>query len=584
MQWWNFQDTTFLIFFIVIVSSFAFLLFYVVTFILSYRFKLKRQLEIGGETSTVRIYNIDFKNNSVVFFDRRSLNQKKKITLAQFYHRFSDEDADKVRNWLYAICVENRTVNDFIEVDMVSSRGRSIYFSVLKKIKFDPKVGLLHLESHLMKYIVPHVNSATHNKQKHTKGLLTNGEMRTLVLKQKSASGYTFCIRFFYIGSKDNGYDRIGKVTISNLKNVVYEFMYSRRPRQIIDESPNELFLFDLTINDKDKAIKLVASIVHELKKTIGIMGYEEDISFAIGAVENVQYYQDFDAIIKTSQLACIYSQQHNLTSYFYTRSSKLILSETGKYSQEISRLLKPNNLKLTFRAIVDANKGKIIGYFNDVIAPESPFTNYMEMSKYSAKVHRNKEFYAFVSKKIISKFTNENNNGTKLFMQTSLTDISFINEVFGQIPNINNSHVVLVFYERDFDEEDNDYNSIYQMFETIKKYNVEVALLLHDQNLLLEPEIYSNFDYFVIGSSMVKEIKKSNSKRLSIHTLVEQLLKYKKPIIATDIEGWQAIELIVNSGIAYLSSEVISPSSSMLLSLDKKKIDKLVTMSNNYL
>ncbi|HOZ02522.1 MAG TPA: hypothetical protein PKV57_01765, partial [Bacilli bacterium] len=70
---------------------------------------------------------------------------------------------------------------------------------------------------------------------------------------------------------------------------------------------------------------------------------------------------------------------------------------------------------------------------------------------------------------------------------------------------------------------------------------------------------------------------------RLSIHTLIEQLLKYNRPIIATDLEGWQAIELIIKSGVTIVSSETISPSNDMLLPVEKKKMEKLIAMDDNF-
>ena len=207
-----------------------------------------------------------------------------------------------------------------------------------------------------------------------------------------------------------------------------------------------------------------------------------------------------------------------------------------------------------------------------------------MEMSKYSAKVHRNKEFFAFVSKNVISTYASEKHDShAKLFMPVSLSDIDFMYDALMQIPNLKNCPLVLVFEERDFDEEDVDFASIKHLFESLKKEHIYLGLIMHDQNLLLDPEIYTNFDYFVVGSSMIKEIRKSKFTRLSIHTLVEQLLKYKKPIIANDVEGWQALELIVNSGIEYVSSETISSSSPLLLPLDKRKAERLKQLSMKY-
>ncbi len=582
MDIWNFADYRFVIFFTIMVVLLALTGLVISSFVISRKKEYTIEKNIKKEANTIVVYVVDFKNSSVLFFNRSAIHVKNKITLSQFYLRFNSTDIEKLKEWLYAICVENRSVDDFIEVDMVTSKSKNHYYSLLRKIKYDQATGYLHLESHLMKYTSPN-NVAVHKARGIESGHVTQETMKELVEKQKSLSGYTFCIRFFYIRNQIVNDDKIDKVIAASLKNVVYRFcVKSKTPRQIIDETNSEIILFDLTINDKEKAMKLLANVSHELRKKISIGGYNDTVGFAIGVVDNAQYYQDYSTMIRTSQQACIYAQQHDLSSYFYTRSNKLILSETGKYSQEITRLLKPGILKYTFRAIVDAASGNTIGFFNYVNEPISPFKNFMEMSKYSAKVHRNKEFFAFVCKNIMATYSSEKlNNNDSLFMHVSLSDVDFLYEIISTQLQINKCPLVLVFSERDFDEEESGSTSIYELVGKLRKHNVKFALDMHDQNLLLEPQIYTNFDYFIVGSSMVKEIRKSKSIRLSIHTLVEQLLKYKKPIIATDMEGWQSIELIVNSGITLLSSETIAPSNAMIRPLDKKIVEKLKSIAS---
>ena len=584
MIWWDFTNQQFIIFFTLVVSVVVLISFLITTFSLSNAHISQNANSISREGKSVRIYIIDLKNNNVIYFTRNDLKNKERISLSQFYLFFSEKSVDKLKNWIYGICIENRALSDYIEVDIVSRKSKKNYYSILKKVKFDSKVGLLHLESHIMVYTSPSTVAIKRNRGVLV-GHVNKEDVKKLIEKQKNLTGYTFCTRFFYRRSQVTIQDKVENVIIATLKNVIYKFaLTTNKPRQIIDEPGNEIVLFDLSMSDKEKAVTLVANMCHEIKKVMGIEGYEDNIGFAIGIVENAQYYQDFNAIYKTAEQACIYAEQHQLESYFYTRSNKLILSETGKYSQEISRLLLPNTLRYSFRAIINANKGMVVGYYNSIKAPESPFSNFMEMSKYSAKVHRNKEFFAFVSKNVISIYASEKHSErAKLFMPVSLTDISFIHETIVQIPQLKECPLVLVFEERDFDEEEIDSASIKHLFESIKREGIYLALLMHDQNLLLDPEIYPNFDYFLVDNKMLKEIRKSKFTRLSIHTLVEQLLKYKKPIIANDVEGWQAIELIVNSGIEYISSETISPSSHMILPLDKRKVERLKSISQSY-
>lgn len=584
MAWWDFSNQQFVVFFSLVMTVIVLINLLIGTFAWSNARILANNYSITREGKSVRIYIIDLKNNNVIYFTRNDLKNKQRISLSQFYLFFNEKSVDKLKNWIYGICIENRVLSDYIEADIVSRRSKKSYYSILKKVKFDSKVGLLHLESHIMVYTSPSSEAIKRNRGVLV-GHVNKEDVKKLIEKQKNLTGYTFCTRFFYRRSQVAIQDKVESIIIATLKNVVYKFaVATSKSRQIIDEPGNEIVLFDLLMSDKEKAVNLVANMCHEIKQVMGIEGYEENIGFAIGVVENAQYYQDFNAIYKTAEQACIYAEQHQLESYFYTRSNKLILSETGKYSQEISRLLRPNVLRYSFRAIINANKGTVIGYYNSIKAPESPFSNFMEMSKYSAKVYRNKEFFAFVSKNVISIYASEKHNEkAKLFMPVSLTDINFMHEIIVQIPQLKNCPLVLVFEERDFDEEEVDSASIKHLFDSIKREGISLGLLMHDQNLLLDPEIYPNFDYFIIDNKMLKEIRKSKFTRLSIHTLVEQLLKYKKPIIANDVEGWQAIELIVNSGIEYISSEAISPSSHMILPLDKRKVERLTSISQSY-
>ena len=109
------------------------------------------------------------------------------------------------------------------------------------------------------------------------------------------------------------------------------------------------------------------------------------------------------------------------------------------------------------------------------------------------------------------------------------------------------------------------------------------LALLLNDKDLLLDDAVYFLFDYFIVGSAMLSTIRKNNRIRLSTYTLIESLLKYNKDIIATDLESWQSVELIIESGISLISSEVIAPSNDMLLPLEKKKMEKVASMAIKY-
>ena len=415
-------------------------------------------------------------------------------------------------------------------------------------------------------------------------GVVKRSEMAAIINKNKSLRGYTFAIRFFYIKQKVLSNDKIERYMIMSLKNEIYPFASSRKyQRQIIDSSDNELILFDIRLNSKEEAMLLANSIAHTLKKFIGVNGFASSINFSIGVVENANFYQDFESIVSKAQEACISAQQNNQPITLYQKSIGQYV-ELNKFAEQIDQLMEEGKMRYLFRPIVDVSRKKTIGYFEYVKAYNSPFTTFAEISKYAAKVGKNRKLFALVANKVITKFDSEKQDDKlRLFFHVSLVDLDNMIEILPQIPNTYNIHLVLVFDEQEINEAS---NQIDLLIDTMKKLHVqhyELALSMKDKNLLLDDSVYYTFDYFIAGAAMIGEIKKNNRIRLSIHTLIEQLLKYNRPIIATDLEGWQAIELIIKSGITKLSSEVISASNDMLLPVESKKMDKLAAMDNSF-
>lgn len=561
----------------------CFVVFLVLTYIFSSRRDQKYDKRIKAESTTLRIYIIDVKNNKVTYFNRSDLKSKREIDMTTFYSHFHINDVDKIKSWVYSICTDYKNADNYLEADVVINHGRSTYFSLLKLQKYDPNEGIIHLESFILKYITPNNSTSKKKKKSPFTGVVKRSTMESLILKEKSLKGFTFAIRFYYIRQKFLSNDKIERYMIVTLKNVVYPYASNPRvSRQIIDGGENELLLFDLRIASRDEAMVLATSMAHNIKKCIGVNGFADSINFSIGVVENAQYYQDFDSMVVKAQEACM-SAQHNGQEILLYQKQAAPLIELDRYREEVENLMKPNSLRYLFRPIFDVSKRKTIGYFEYIKAYDSPFTSFAEMSKYAAKVDMSKQFFAMISRYVIPKFASEKqSDDLRLFMLVSLQDIEHMYEILSQIPQSKLIHLVLVFNEQEINENASNLELLNDSLKKLRSGHFELAMLMKDKNLLLDPSVYYNFDYFVAGSMMIGEIKKNNRVRLSIHSLIESLLKYHRPIIATDLEGWQSIELIIKSGVSIVSSETISSSNDMLLPLEKKKIEKLITMDDS--
>ena len=584
MDWWNFQDTYFLSFFIIVVLILVLLIIVLTTFIITNRSFLKYEDKIKQESISTRIFSIDVKNDKVVFFNRSDMKHKRQMNLSGFYFHFHQNDTEKVQQWIYSIMTDPKNCDQYLEADVLVNRGKATYFSLLKLIKYDPKVGVIHLESHILRYITP--TNFSSKKKDALSGVVKRSTMQGVIKKSKSLRGFTFAIRFFYIRQKALSNEKIERYMMMTLKNEVYPFASNKHsPRQIIDDSGNEVLLFDIHISDRDDAMQLAASISHSLRRCIGVNGYTDSVNFAIGVVENAQFYQDFDMIVQKAQEACITAQQNNQDVYIYQKSHGTMYQELNKFNDEVDRLLDNRNLRYLYRPIIDTTKiGTPFGYFEYVRAYSSPFSSFSEMSKYAARVGRNRDLFANIAKTTIPKFASEKpSQNCRLFLSVSLMDIDHMAEILPQIPSSKDIKLVLVFDEQEVNENSSSLELLNSSLKKLRQLKYELALLLQDKNLLLDPSVYTNFDFFVAGAAMMGEIKKNNRVRLSIHTLIESLMKYDQPIIATDLEGMQAVELIIKSGISMVSCEAISPSNDMLLPVERKKLIKLHTMYENF-
>ena len=155
---------------------------------------------------------------------------------------------------------------------------------------------------------------------------------------------------------------------------------------------------------------------------------------------------------------------------------------------------------------------------------------------------------------------------------------LKYTSTIFSHIGNINEANLVLTFLNNEFiDSDDDDY--YVTLIKSLKEKGYECGLKVSLNDYTLKEGIYNLFDMFFFDLHGIKNFKQNTREFLSIHSLLEKFLKYKKPLILINCPSWNSIELLAKSGITYFSSDVITPKSPMLLPLDKKATKKLLNM-----
>jgi hypothetical protein len=110
-----------------------------------------------------------------------------------------------------------------------------------------------------------------------------------------------------------------------------------------------------------------------------------------------------------------------------------------------------------------------------------------------------------------------------------------------------------------------------------LHKAGYGIAVLLAGKAPLLDTAVYEQCDaFFVDFSDSAGDVNMDTRIRSELHALVERLLKYGKPIIGYNLVGWTAIELVVGSGITYVTSDTFEPYDTMFHPLNPRSIDRL--------
>ena len=331
-----------------------------------------------------------------------------------------------------------------------------------------------------------------------------------------------------------------------------------------------------MRLSSRIEASQLAMSLQMYIKRTILLNDFEQDIKFTIGIVQNYQFFRDFKSIAQHAQEASLVADHENKEIYFYEKTAVPELSE-DRYREQINNLIKQGNIRYLFRPIINVKKPEVFGYLQTIRTYGSSFASYNELIRYATLCGKSHDLFAVFAKNALPRFASEIvKSNTPLFYPVSIFDFEDITIVFPQISRIEKIHLVLVFEENEISQNVAHIDEIMDQLKMLKHMGYDVALSMMDKSLLLDTNFYKIFDYFIAGTSMTGELKKNNFSRLSLRSLIESLLKYKKIIIANDLEGWQSVELMIKSGVDYVSSEAISPYSELILPVEKKKLKKL--------
>ena len=265
----------------------------------------------------------------------------------------------------------------------------------------------------------------------------------------------------------------------------------------------------------------------------------------------------------------------------YFQKGKSLITSPDATYRTEIERIINDKKIAYFFRPIYSTEGARVIGYLSKQVPTDTYFETMDEVKNYAARSGDAESLFSTLFRRTLPLFiAQRSDEGQLLFFPVRVDDLSFMMRIVSKSMKAKETKIVFLFNEADLRDHINfaSPETFIGELTRIKAKGHEVGLLINKSELGLPELIYSGFDRFACSFALqgASPAEIDGKIRVLLHALPERLLRYHKPIIATDIESWTAIGVIVNSGISLLSSELIGKFDEMIEPLSPKIIKKL--------
>jgi EAL domain-containing protein (putative c-di-GMP-specific phosphodiesterase class I) len=545
------------------------------TYLISRHGDRKFRKDIKDQTNTVRVYIIDIKNNTVRFFNRSNIREQRIISVTDFYNQFPNFERDKLIEWIGSLIDATKTAPDYFEIDVIMSKNKKAYFSMLQVQEVNKEKQIIHLESYLLRYLPPKVSegkiASASSMEDISRILLDNSPFRGV------ATAFNFYSKRSSAQNKSGSFDRL---IFTQIKEIISPHITQNR--YFIEPSQHEIVVFDTRLTSHSSIMLFVHSMVNDINRFLSLNSLIDQVGISVGIVEHKFFPNEAEKLLRQSTLVAAYGQEDNELITWYEQGMRGDDAIDQSNRTEVENIIRNKKLKFLYRPILDSEKMKLIGYQSFVQPFDTFFDSIGELKEYATRTEDDRELFGTIARNVISHFINEKSGDyLRLFFDVLWQEKPYILKTFGHINRIKETHIVLVFNEKDVGEQTDDDEIMINELRAYKVKGYEVALKLADKDLLLNSTVYDMFDFFILDEAMTHDINTNSRRRLQMRSLVEKLLKYNKPIIATDLQNWNAIELIIKSGIHYVASETISASDEMILPVSQKSLNKIKAMAS---
>lgn len=516
---------------------------------------------------------------TVSSFPIGDMSKKTKETMISYLSKFSPSDRLLVKEWFDAILDGKEVPAYFIASLWSEKKGKTTDFLLIKVTNANPIKGIAHFESRVIERRKPDTRfraRATSVK-----------DVAESFKADGSHKGMTFC---FTLSPKKLGSSPVNLKKWHPPVAVRRLFfdkvgLFARGNQKFLEISDNEAILVNFDITDETQAIVQALEITQYVNKSVlsnGRKDYPHEVK--VGIVRNEDFSSDAVSLIAEARHMASLAHESDLPVAFHKPGlSDYSRDERDSYKSEVERIISERKIAYLFRPVFDVQSLRPLGYRSKAVPINTSFSTINELKNYAFRGNDEKNLFAAIGKNVVSRFVSERGDeNSVLFYRVQVNEMKIATHFFSSHKQAAEAKISLLLKENDIISslEEEDVPTFLNQIAALKAKGFQFSLLISGQSLRLDDTIYGAADCFFVDFSRTKEGRGVDTKmRTRLHALVEKLLKYKKPIVADSLPDWDAIELIVGSGIMHISSDAFAPYEPMIKPAPEKSLKRIKQM-----
>ncbi len=524
-----------------------------------------------------RVYRINSLDQTVVYFDLSNVENKKKVPLEKFYSFFAKEDKEKIEKWIENTLAGKQTP-DFLQTniyldDVIRKGGkRKTIPSLLKITKSDPTYGLLHLENCIIQ------NNEKKKVNAHLNPIVSENEFASKLKANGTNRGTTFC--FNIRRKKIGGYDtNIPKQISSKFRIALDRFIGGNV--SLLKLSDYELLVCNYDISDNDEAVLYGLKAVNGVTNALLGKGKPEDFPYVIkaGIVANKDTFGDTESIIDCSTRSAVSAYDTSASLYVYRKGvdSGTALDVT-KYRSEVEKIIQDKRITNLYQPVYGVVRHTVIGYMA-MPTPDADRTSFgtiEELKNYAIRAKDHNNLFNYLAKSNVSRFIAERPlRSQRLFFPVMVRELETIPAIYSNLKGAKEANVTFLIRETEAfaSIKQRGEENFLSLIKNIHDEGFKVGLIVQGQSINVDMNILNIIDIFFVDfkNEDIDSKHMDTIIRSQLHALVEKLLKFSKIIVGINLPDWNAIELVVGSGIDYVSSNQFGPYQNGFLPLKEK-------------